>query len=122
MLIIILLMNSNRERKRRRFHHNHRHKTRHLSSAPVTGAHTYTNNVMYRTNNPKLSVEGENKQRLLPIKSESSIRPVSYPVYSTTSTHELPPLVLPVPSPPPPNIPLSTPQPLSVRRLYKSYV
>ncbi len=115
VLIILLLTKSNRKR-RQRFNHNHHRKTRHLSSTPTNGSYTYTNSVLYRTNNDKLFVETKNQQRLFPIKSESSIPPIPYPVYSTSS-HSLP-----SPSPQPHPIPKITPQPLSVRRLYKSYV
>ncbi len=101
MLIIILLTKSNHQRKR--FHQ----KTKHFSSLPIN---TYTNNILYRTNNNKS------------IKSDLSIQPIIHPAYSTLSSHSLPPLILPSPSPPPPFIPLASPQPLSVRRLYRSYV
>ncbi len=116
MSIIILLTKS--KHKRKRFHH----KTKHLSSVPIHGLYTYTNNVLYRTNNKKLVTEKKNQQRLFPIKSELSIRRISHPAYSTTSSYSLPPLILPAPSPPPPIIPPATPQSLSVRRLYRSYV
>lgn len=117
MLIIILLTKSNRQRKR--FHQ----KTKHLSSCPINTSHIYTNDVLYRTNNNKSFVEKKNQQqRLFPIKSDLSIRPIIHPAYSTSSSHSLPPLILSSPSPPPPFIPLGTPQPLSVRRLCRSYV
>jgi len=116
VLIILLLTKSNRKR-RQRFNHNHHRKTRHLSSTPTNGSYTYTNNVLYRTNNDKLYVETKNQQRLFPIKSELSIPPIPCPVYSTSSSHSLP-----SPSPQPHIIPKIPPQPLSVRRLYKSYV
>lgn len=120
LLIILLLTKSNR--KRRRFHHYHRKKRHSSSSTPITGSYTYTNNVLYRTNNEKLFVETKNQQRLFPIKSELSIPPISCPVYSTSSSHSLPPLVTPSSASKPPFISPVTPQPLSVRRLYKSYV
>jgi len=86
-------------------------------------SNTYTNNILYRTNNNKLFVEKKTEQqRLFPIKSDLSIQPIIHPAYSTLSSHSLPPLILPSPSPPPPFIPLASPQPLSVRRLYRSYV
>ena len=47
---------------------------------------------------------------------------ICHPVYSISSSHSLPPLVLPSSSPPPPIIPPAAPRPLSVRRLYRSYV
>ncbi len=120
ILIIILLTKSNR--KRRRFHHQHYHKTKKLLSMPIHHSHTYTNNVLYRTNNNEFISEKKNLQRLFPIKSEFSVRPISYPIYSSPSSHSLPPLVLPSPSPPLPTIPPIISQPLSVRRLYRSYV
>lgn len=116
MSIIILLTKSNRNGKG--FHH----KTKHLSSVPIHSSHTYTNNVLYRTNNKKLFVEKKDQQRLFPIKSELSIRPISDSIYSTSSSHSLPPLVLPIPPSPAPIIPSGIPQPFSVRRLYRSYV
>jgi len=116
MLIILLLTKTNRKQKQ--FYH----KTKHLSSIPITNSsHIYTNNVLYRTNNKKLFTQKKHQQRLFPIKSELSIRPISHPAYSTSS-YSLPPTILPSPSPPPPFIPPATPQPLSVRRLYRSYV
>jgi hypothetical protein len=118
MSIIILLTKSNRKRKR--FHHQNYHKSKHLLSMPSYNSHTYTNNVLYRTNNNEF-IEGKKNQRLFPIKSEFSVRPISYPICSSSS-RSLPPLVLPSPSSPPSNIPQPTPQSLSVRRLYRSYV
>ncbi len=113
MSIIFLLTKSNREQKR--FHHQ-------KLPNPIASSHTYTNNVLYRTNNDnKLFVEKKNQKSLFPIKSELTVRPTSYPIYSTSS-HSLPPLVIPSPSPPPISIPPVSSQPLSVQRLYKSYV
>ena len=100
----------------------HYHKTKHLSSHPINTSHTYTNNLLYRTNNTKIFVEKTNQRRLFPIKSELSIQSNSHSIYSTTSSHSLPPVILPSPSPPPPIIPPATPQPLSINRLYRSYV
>jgi len=66
--------------------------------------------------------ENENKlpEKLFSIQTEYSFEPISKNPYS--SVNSLPPLVLPTPSPPLPIIPTITPKPLSVRRLYKSYV
>jgi hypothetical protein len=121
MSIIFLLTKSTRKRKR--IPNNHEQKTKKLLSNTITGSYTYTNNVLYRTNNDnKFFVEKKNQKQLFPIKSELSVRPMSYPIYSISSSHSLPPLVLPSPSPPPIHIPPVSPQPLSVTRLYKSYV
>ncbi len=120
MSIILLLTKPNR--KRNQSHRKHHQKTKHLSTGPTSNVHTYTNTVLYRTNNKKVFTEKRNQHRLFPIKSELSIQPMSQSVYSTSSSYSLPPLVLTSPSPPPPLIPPATPQPLSVRRLYRSYV
>jgi len=114
ILIIILLMKSTRKIKHGRFYPSHCRKTQDSSS--VHGfSHTYTNNIMYRTNN-KLFVDRKNQQHVFPIKSELCIRRITTnPVYSTVSSQSLPSLVLPSP-------PIISSQPLSVHRLYKSYV
>ena len=119
ILIIVLLTRSTRNRRRRRFSHPNYPKTKKFLPMPVYNSHSYTNNVLYRTNNNEFINEKNHQQRLFPIKSEFSVRPISYPVYSSPSSLSLPPLVLPAPSPPPPS---NIPQPLSVRRLYRSYV
>ena len=112
ILIIILLTKSNRkQRRRRKFPHNHHEKTTQLASTPINDSYTYSNNVLYRTNTNDL-----------PIKSELSIPPISYTVYSTSSAHSLPPLVSSVSSTPPLLPHAKTSQSLSVHRLYKSYV
>ncbi|CAF1248542.1 unnamed protein product, partial [Adineta ricciae] len=112
VLIIILLTKSNRkQRRRRKFPHNHHEKTKQLTSTSINDSYTYSNNVLYRTNNDDL-----------PNKSELSIPPISYTVYSTSSAHSLPPLVSSVSSTPPLIPHPKTPQSLSVHRLYKSYV
>jgi len=108
ILIIILLTKSTSKIKQGKFYPIHCRKTR--------DSHTYTNNIMYRTNNNKLFIEKKNQRHVFPIKSELCIRRISSnPVHSTVSSQSLPSLVLPVVS--------SNPsQPLSVQRLYKNYV
>ncbi|CAF4370023.1 unnamed protein product [Rotaria sp. Silwood2] len=119
--IIILLTRSNNQRKQ--ILHKHNLKTKYLSSIiPRNDSHTYTNDILYKTNNKKLFVEKKNSLHLFPIKSELSIRSNPYPIYSSSSSYSLPSLILSSPSPPPPFIPPATPQFLSVHRLYKSYV
>ena len=118
--IIILLTKSNRTRKR--FVKNSHRRTKGLSPTPLNGSQTYTNNVLFKTSNNTAFMKNQNQQHLYPIKSELTIRPLSYPIYSASSANNLPPLVLPLPSSSPPVIPLVIPQSLSVRRLYKSYV
>ncbi|CAF2911575.1 unnamed protein product [Rotaria sp. Silwood2] len=120
ILIIILLTKSNHKIKQGRFYPADCRKTRDSSSAPVF-SHTYTNNVMYRTNNnnKQLFSERRNQQHIFPIKSDLCIHQISSnPVYSTVSSQSLPSLVL---SPLPINS-LNPSQHLSVHRLYKTYV
>ncbi|CAF1092182.1 unnamed protein product [Rotaria sordida] len=118
--IIILLTKTNHKQKQ--IHYKHHPKTKYLSSIiPRTDSNTYTDDILYKTNNKKLFVEKKNSLNLFPIKSELSIRSTPYPIYSSSS-YSLPSLVLSSPSPPPPFIPPATPQFLSVHRLYKSYV
>jgi len=113
ILILILLTKSTCKIKQGRFYPIHCRKTR--------DSHTYTNNIMYTTNNNKLFIEKKNQQHVFPIKSELCIRRISSnPVYSTVSSRSLPSLVLS--SPPPPIVSSKTSQPLSVQRFYKNYV
>jgi hypothetical protein len=118
ILIVILLAKATSKVKRGQFHPNHSRKTQDSSSTDVF-SHTYTNNVMYRTNNHKLFIEKRNQHHVFPAKSELCIRRVSSnPVYSTASSQSLPSFELS-------SSPIATsnlPQPLSVRRLYKSCV
>ena len=101
IFIVILLAKFTRKIKHGRFYPTYSRKTRDSSSA-----HTYTNNIMYRTNSNKLFIERKNQST----KSELCIRRVnSNPVYSTVSSQSLPSLT-------------ATSQPLSVQRLYKNYV
>lgn len=101
--IILLLTKVTRKIKRGRFYPPHCRKTGDSSSA-----HTYTNNIMYRTNNNKLFIERKNQQHVFPTKSELCIRRIaSNPVYSTTSSQSLPSLVLP----------MTRLEPLAVRQL-----
>lgn len=117
--IIILLTKSNR--RQRRSHHYHQQKTKQLLSFPADASHMYTNDVLYRTNtNEQFLADKKNHPRLFPIKSEFFLRPISYPNYSSSSSHSLPSSSPPLP--PVPKISPMTPQPLSVRRLYRSYV
>lgn len=114
ILILILIQKSTKKIKQKRFYPIYSRKTQ--------DSHTYTNNLMYRTNNNKLKTS----KPVFPTKSELCIRRISSnPVYSTVSSQSLPSLVLP----PPPSSSSSTTvnstnksQPLSVQRLYKSYV
>jgi hypothetical protein len=76
---------------------------------------------MYRrnNNNNKLFLERKNQQHVFPIKSELCVRRISSnPVYSTVSSQSLPSLVLSAPA----VVSGNASQPLTVRRLYKSYV
>jgi hypothetical protein len=115
IFIIILLAKFIRKIKHGRFYPTYSRKTRDSSSA----AHTYTNNIMYRTNSNKLFIERKNQQHVFPTKSELCIRRISSnPVYSTVSTQSLPSLVLSAPA----MISSNRSQPLSVQRLYKDYV
>ncbi len=108
ILILILLTKSTCKIKQGRFYPIHCRKTR--------DSHTYTNNIMYTTNNNKLFIEKKNQQHVFPIKSELCIRRISSnPVYSTVSSRSLPSLV-------PPIVSSKTSQPLSVQRFYKNYV
>ena len=117
ILIILLLTKSNGKIKRGRFYPSHCRKTQD-SSAKNIFSHTYTNNIMYKTN-PKLDVDRKKQQHVFPIKSEFCVRQIPInPVYSTASSQSLPSLVLPTSTILAPN----TPQPLSVRRLYKDYM
>ncbi|CAF1480105.1 unnamed protein product [Adineta ricciae] len=117
VLIILLLTKSNGKIKRGRFYPSHCRKTQD-SSAKNIFSHTYTNNIMYKTN-PKLDVDRKKQQHVFPIKSEFCVRQIPInPVYSTASSQSLPSLVLPTSTILAPN----TPQPLSVRRLYKDYM
>lgn len=121
--IIILLTKSNRRRRRGSPHHhqNYHYKDKHLLSFPSDTSHMYTNDVLYRTNtNDQFLSEKKNHQRFFPIKSEFFLRPIPYPKCSSSSSHSLPSTS--PPPPPAPKIPPTTPQPLSVRRLYRSYV
>lgn len=80
---------------------------------PKINSHIYTNDVLYRTSNNKKKnffTDKKSQQRLFPIKSEFSIQPIIHPAYLTTSSHSLPPLIVPTPSPPPPIIPPASPQ------------
>lgn len=105
--ILILIKKSTKRIKHGRFYPIHSRKTQ--------DSHTYTNNVMYRTNH----FEKKTSKHIFPMKSELCIRRVSSnPVYSTASSQSLPSLVLPIPAVNPTN----KSQPLSVQRLYKSYV
>jgi hypothetical protein len=111
ILILILLTKSTCKIKQGRFYPIHCRKTR--------DSHTYTNNIMYTTNNNKLFIEKKNQQHVFPIKSELCIRRISSnPVYSTVSSRSLPSLVLSSP----PIVSSKTSQPLSVQRFYKNYV
>ena len=119
ILILILLTKSTCKIKQGIFYPIHCRKT--------PDSHTYTNNIMYTTNNNKLFIEKKNQQHVFPIKSELCIRRISSnPVYSTVTSRSLPSLVLSAPSPPPPPPPpivsSKTSQPLSVQRFYKNYV
>jgi hypothetical protein len=114
IFIIILLTKFTRKIKRGRFYPTHSRKTRDSSST-----HTYTNNIMYRTNSNKLFIERKNQQHVFPTKSDLCIRRISStPVYSTVSTQSLPSLVLSTPA----TISSNQSHPLSVQRLYKNYV
>ncbi|UJR15456.1 hypothetical protein I4U23_002400 [Adineta vaga] len=117
IFIIILLTKSNGKITRGRFYPSHCRKTQD-SSAKHIFSHTYTNNIMYKTNS-KLCFEKKNHDNIFPIKSDLCVRqtPIN-PVYSTTSSQSLPSLVVPTPI----IVPSNTPQPLSVRRLYKNYM
>jgi hypothetical protein len=120
LLIIILLTKSTRKNKRGQFYPTHSRKTCD-SSLPPGFSHTYTNNIMYRrnNNNNKLFLERKNQQHVFPIKSELCVRRISSnPVYSTVSSQSLPSLVLSAPA----VVSGNASQPLTVRRLYKSYV
>lgn len=115
--IIILLTKSTRRQKRS----HHHQKSKQIFSFPTDASHMYTNDVLYRTNtNEQFMTNKKNHLRLFPIKSEFFLRPISYPNYSSSSSHSLPSSS--PPPPPVPKIPPTTPQPLSVRRLYRSYV
>ncbi|CAF0985386.1 unnamed protein product [Adineta steineri] len=119
ILIIILLTKSTRKIKRGRFYPSHCRKTQD-SSIKHMFPHTYTNNIMYKTNNKKLSTNKKTQQQhMFPVKSDICIRETcSNPIYSTISSQSLPSLVLSTPT----IVSLNTPQPLSVHRLYKSYM
>ncbi|CAF3782374.1 unnamed protein product [Rotaria socialis] len=113
ILIIVLLTKSNHKLKKGQFYPTACRKTQDSSSAHVS-PHTYTNNVMYRTNRQFVS-ERKNHQHVFPIKSNLCIRRISStPVYSTVSSQSLPSLLYDVPS--------DKLQDLSVHRLYKTYV
>lgn len=118
IFIIILLTKSNYNIKQGRFCLSHCRKTQDSSSTHVF-SHTYTNNVMYRTNNKPSLIDKRNQQHVFPTKSDVCIHHISSsPVYSAVSSQSLPSLVLPSPS----FIPSDRPQKLSVHRLYKTYV
>lgn len=107
--IIILLTKVTRKIKQGRFYPIHCRKTQDSSVA-----HTYTNNIMYRTNNNRLFIERKNQQHVFPTKSDLCIRRVaSNPVYSTVSSQSLPSLILPTP----PNISSKRSDPLAVQCL-----
>ena len=91
--IIILLLKVTHKIKQGRFYPIHSRKTQDLSTA-----HTYTNNIMYRTNNNKLLIERKNQQLVFPSKSDLSVRRIaSNPVYTTVSSQSLPSLVAATP-------------------------
>lgn len=116
ILIVILLTKANRKLKSRQFYPTASRKTRDSSSAHVL-SHTYTNNVLYRTNpNRQLCPERRNQQHVFPIKSDECIRRISSnPIQSNITSQSLPSLVLSSSS-------TNRPQNLSVYRLYKTYV
>ena len=113
IFIIILLKKSNRQVKQRECHSTYYRKRQDVSSVHAL-TNTFTNNVMYRTNNKQLFTERRNQKHVYPIKSDLCIRRISLnPVYPTVSSQSLPSLI---------SSPSNRLQPLSVHHLHKSYV
>lgn len=121
-LVIILLTRSKYQCKRKQCHPSYHKKPKDLPSISVASdSYTYTSNVLDRTNSNRFFRGRRNLSRPFPTKTDLPIRPISYHACST-NTHHLPPLVLPTTSSVAPLLCSVKTQPLSVRRLYKSYV
>lgn len=115
VLIIILLLKSNH-----RSQSNPRDKNKHPPSLSSTQtSNLYTNNFFHRSSPNKLFIERKTSPHVYPIHIDRSPQPVHYPSPTPSPAMMLPPLLSPMSST---MFPAPTIQPLSVRRLYKSYV